>query len=73
MTCDMLTILLPIISQAHFSLSSLDQLEWLPQLQQSTVPLQFPLPNVVIATDAMPTHWVFYFKGSGLPVSVNGP
>ena len=41
---------------AHFSLSSLCQLEWLAKLQQSPVPLQFPLPDVVIATDATPTH-----------------
>ena len=47
----------------HFSLSSLCQLEWLYHLQQSPVPLQFPLPDVVIATDAMPTHWAFYLSG----------
>ena len=35
--------------------------------------MQFPLSNVVIATDAMPTHWAFYFQGSGLPSSVSGP
>ena len=34
--------------------------------------MKFPLPDVVIATDAMPTHWVFYFQGSGLPLSVSG-
>ena len=39
---------------------------------KSPVPLQFPLPNVVIVTDAMPTHWAFYFQGSGLPLSVSG-
>ena len=55
-----------------FSLSSLLQLEWLAQLQQSPLPLQFPLPDVVIATDDMPTHWAFYFQGSGLPLSVSG-
>ena len=27
---------------------------------------------MVIATDATPTHWVFYFQGSGLPLSVSG-
>ena len=27
---------------------------------------------MVIATDAMPTHWAFYFQGSGLPLSVSG-
>ena len=40
----------------HFSLSSLRQLKQLAHLQQSPVPLQFPLPDVVIATDATPTH-----------------
>ena len=56
----------------HFSSSSLHQLEWLAHLQQSPVPLQLPLPDVVIATDATPTHWAFYFQGSGLPLSVSG-
>ena len=56
----------------HFSLSSLCQLEWLAKLQQSPVPLQFPLPDVVIATDATPTHWAFYFQGSGLSLSIRG-
>ena len=45
-----------IFSCVHFSLSSLCELEGLAHLQQSPVPLQFPLPDVVIATDAMPTH-----------------
>ena len=35
-------------------------------------PLQFPLPDVVMATNATPTHWAFYFQGSGLPLSVSG-
>ena len=61
-----------LFSHVHFSLSSLCQLEWLAKLQQSPVPLQFPLPDVVIATDATPTHWAFYFQGSGLPLSVSG-
>ena len=34
--------------------------------------MQSPLPDVVIATDATPTHWAFYFHGSGLPSSVSG-
>ena len=55
-----------------FSISSLHQLEWLAHLQQSPVPLQFPLPDVVIATNATPTHWAFYFQGSGLPLLVSG-
>ena len=53
-----------LFSCVHFSLS-LRQLERLAKLQQSPVPLQFPLPDVVIATDATPTHWAFYFQGSG--------
>ena len=61
-----------LFSCIHFSLSALCQLEWLAKLQQSPVPLQFPLPDVVIATDATPTHWAFYFQGSGLPLSVSG-
>ena len=61
-----------LFSHVHFSLSSLHQLECLSNLQQSPVPLHFPLPDVVIATDATPTHWAFYFQGSGLPSSVSG-
>ena len=61
-----------LFSHVLFSLSSLHQLEQLSHLQQSPVPLQFPLPDVVIATDAMATHWAFYFQGSGLPLSVSG-
>ena len=61
-----------LFSHVHFSLPSLHQLEWLAKLQQSPVPLQFPLPDVVIATDATPTHLAFYFQGSGLPLSVSG-
>ena len=38
-------------------------------MQECPVPLQFPLPNVVIATDGMPHYWIFYFQGSGLPKS----
>ena len=61
-----------LFSCVHLSLSSLHQLEWLAHLQQSPVLLQFPLPDVVIATDAIPTHWAFYFQGSGLPLLVSG-
>ena len=61
-----------LFSYVHFSFSSLHQLEQLAKLQQSPVPLHFPLPDVVIATDATPTHWAFYFQGSGLPLSVSG-
>ena len=34
--------------------------------------MQFPHCDVVIATDAMPTHWASYFQESGLPLSVSG-
>ena len=61
-----------LFSHVHFSLSSLCQLEFLSHLQQSPVPLQNPLPDVVMATDAMPTHWAFYFQGSGLPLLASG-
>ena len=61
-----------LFSHVHFSLSSLHQLEWLAKLQQSPVPLHLPLPDVIIATDATPTQWAFYFQGSGLPLSVSG-
>ena len=61
-----------LFSQVHFSLSSLLQPEQLANLQQSPVPLQLPLLDVVIATDATPTRWAFHFQGSGLPLSVSG-
>ena len=61
-----------LFSCIHFSLSSLHQLKQLGHLQQSLVPLQFPLPDLVIATHATPTYWSFYFQGSGLPLSVTG-
>ena len=56
-----------------FSQFSLHQLEWLSHMQQNPVFfLQFPLPHVVIAIDARPTHWAFYFQGSGLSLLVSG-
>ena len=61
-----------LFSCVHFSLSSLHQLEQLAHLQHSLIPLQFLLPDVVIATDATPIHWIFYFQESGLPVLVSG-
>ena len=61
-----------LFSCIHFSLSLLHQLEQLSYLQQSPVPLKFPLPDVVIATDATPTYWAFYFQGLGLSLSVSG-
>ena len=72
---DMLTVyhsLAHLFSPVHFSFSALCQLEQLSHLKQSPVPLQFPLPDVVVATNTMSTHWAFYFQGSGLPLSVSG-
>ena len=60
-----------LFSSVHSSFSALPYLEWLSLLQQSPVPLQFLLSNVVIATDAMSIHWAFYFQGSGLPLLVS--
>ena len=61
-----------LFSPVHFSFSALHQLEWLSHLQQSPVPLQFPLPDVVIAAGTMPTHWAFYFQGLSFPLLVSG-
>ena len=41
-------------------------------LQQSSVPLHFPPPDVVIVTEARPHHWAFYFDGYRLLLSVSG-
>ena len=73
---DMLTVYhspIHLVSPVYFSFSALYQLEQLSHLQHTQVPLQFPLPDVVIATDAMPTHWAFYFQGSGLPYQLVDP
>ena len=61
-----------LFSYVHFPLSSLYQLEQSSHFQQIPVPLQFPLPDLVMATDATPTHWAFYFQGSGLSLSIIG-
>ena len=55
----------------HLSFPALHQLQSLSWLQ-SLVPLQIPLPDVVIPTDATPNHLAFDFQGSGLPVSFSG-
>ena len=52
----------------HLSFVALHQLWRLPKLKQGQVALQFLLPNVVIATDAMQSHWPFYLQGSGSPL-----
>ena len=61
-----------LFSAVHFSFAAICQLGSLSHLQQKPVPLPFLLPDVVIATDAMPYHWAFYFQGSGLPLLVSG-
>ena len=62
-----------LFSPLHFSFSALRQLEWLSHLQQSPVPLQFLLPDVVIATKTTPTHWAFYLQGYCLPLQLVDP
>ena len=59
-------------SSFYFSDSALCQLQRLSQLHQGPVPLHFPLPDVVIAIDATPTHWAFYLQDSGLSLSMSG-
>ena len=56
----------------HPSLPGQCQLWRLAQLQQSSVPLQFPLPDMVIATDATLSHCDFYFQGSEFPLYCYG-
>ena len=53
----------------HLSLPALHQLWRLSQLQKIPVLLWFFLPHVDITTDAMLSHWAFYFHGSGVPLS----
>ena len=61
-----------LFSSVCFSFSAMHQLEQLSHLQQNPVPSQFPLPDVVIAADAILSHWAFYFQGSGLLLLVSG-
>ena len=61
---DMLTVYhspTHLFSSVHFSFSALHELEWLSHLQQSLVPLQFPIPNVAMVTYAMPSQLVSGF------------
>ena len=53
----------------HFSLPVQCQLLKLSHLQHNPVPLQFPLPDVVIVTGATPHPWTLYFQGCSLPAS----
>ena len=57
-----------LFSSVCFSFSALHQLKQLSHLQQKPVLLQFPLPDVAIATGTTTTHWAFYFQGPGLPL-----
>ena len=52
-----------LISCVHFSISSLCQLKQLANLQQSLVPLQFPLPDKVIATEPLTHSLGLLFSG----------
>ena len=36
------------------------------------ISLQCSLPDVVISTDAILSHWAFYFEGFGLPLALSG-
>ena len=56
---DMLNVyysLPPLYCSFHLSFPALHQLQNLSQLQQSPISLQFPHPDVVIATDVMPKY-----------------
>ena len=44
----------------------------LSHFQQWLFLLKFPLNDVVITTEAMPSHWAFYFLGSVLLLSFGG-
>ena len=56
----------------HLSLPAQHQFWRLSQLQQSVVPLQFPLTEVVVTSSATPPSWAFYFQGSGVLVYCHG-
>ena len=61
-----------LFSFFHFLDSVLCQLQRLSHLQQSQVPFQLSLPDVVIATDVTPTHWTFCFRSPGLALFMSG-
>ena len=71
---DMLSVYhspMQLFSCVHFSLSSLHQLEWLANLQQSTIPCNFHFLMWSLLL-MPPPSLAFYFLGSGLPLSVSG-
>ena len=57
-----------LILYFHLSFPAQHQLQRLSQLQRIPVPLWFPVPDVVTATDATPSQWAFYFQGSRFPL-----
>ena len=61
-----------VLCSFYLSLPAQHELQILSQLQQCQVPLQCPLPDMVITTDATPKHCAFYFKVSGLHFFFSG-
>ena len=62
-----------LFSSVQFLVLALHQHEQLCHLQQSPVPLQFPLSYMVIVTDAMPSHLSLYIQGPGFHYQVVDP
>ena len=63
---DMLTVfhsVVQLLSSVQFFFSTWHQLQQLFYLQQSPPPWPFLLPNVIIVTDATPSHWAFSYSG----------
>ena len=56
-----------------FFLPTWHQVWRLPQLQQSPVPLWFPLPNMVVTTDANLSIGLFFFRVLGMMYPVVEP
>ena len=61
-----------LLTSFHISFLALHWFQSLSQLQQSPAPLQFLLPNVIIATDTMPNHWVLLIPGYIFSLVVSG-
>ena len=71
-TCWLFTTLLPTCSLLSFFPFHLSSTRVVISFATEHSSLAIPFPDVIIATDAMPTHWAFYFQDSGLPLSVSG-
>ena len=56
----------------HVSFVAWSQLQRLVSVAAEAVPFIYPLPEVVAATDAMPSHLAFYLQGSGVSISCCG-